>query len=94
MYKKLLILLCALLMLLEPLSTQATSSASVADRAAVTETAAMPRPNYKAYRGNSRHRAKKLGVFRRWSLRRKALRKRKHRAAQPTIRVDRPTRNR
>ncbi|GGG38853.1 hypothetical protein GCM10011378_13950 [Hymenobacter glacieicola] len=48
------------------------------------------RPNYKAYRGNSRHKMKKLGPFRRWKLRLKAQRKRKR---NPSVKVGAPTRS-
>lgn len=49
------------------------------------------RPNYKAYRGNSRHKMKKLGPLRRWKLRRKAQRKRKQ--LTPSVKVGAPTRS-
>lgn len=91
MYKTILILLCALFTLLEPQAVQATATEYSVDKTEMAETAT-PRPNYKTYRGNSRHKAKKLGVFKRWSLRRKAMRKRKHKAI-PSVRVDKPVRN-
>ncbi|MCB2378564.1 hypothetical protein LGH70_13270 [Hymenobacter sp. BT635] len=77
--------------LLDPQAVLASVEASAATTE-LAEEAATPRPNYKVYRGNSRHKAKKLGVFRRWKLRRKAMRKRKHRST-PVIKVDKPTRN-
>ena len=92
MYKTLLILFCAFITLLNPQAGQAESSSSVAERTELLETVNTPRPNYKIYRGNSRHKAKKLGIFKRWSLRRKAMRKRKHKAV-PVIKVEKPTRN-
>jgi hypothetical protein len=92
MYKIILILFCALLTLLDPQATQATPSDSSGARSELADNFVMPRPSYKAYRGNSRHKAKKLGVFRRWALRRKAMRKRKRKAI-PSIRVEKPTRN-
>ncbi|GAB3239201.1 hypothetical protein GCM10027346_32260 [Hymenobacter seoulensis] len=49
------------------------------------------RPNYKAYRGNSRHKMKKLGPYRRWKLRRKAQHKR--RQAGPSVKVGSPVRS-
>lgn len=51
----------------------------------------VPRPNFRKYRGNSRHKPHKLGVFKRWSLRRKAARKRKNRST-PSIKVGAPVR--
>ncbi|TGE27728.1 hypothetical protein [Hymenobacter metallicola] len=92
MYKTILILLCAFMCLLEPQATQAAPADAFAVRPELVENNKVPRPNYKAYRGNSRHKAKKLGVFKRWSLRRKAMRKRK-RKMNPVIRVEKPTRN-
>ncbi|TGE21272.1 hypothetical protein E5K00_13340 [Hymenobacter aquaticus] len=92
MYKILLILFCAFLTLLDPQTVLATSAEAGTTSTELVEEAATPRPNYKPYRGNSRHKAKKLGVFRRWKLRRKAMRKRKHKAL-PVIKVDKPTRN-
>lgn len=91
MYKRILILLCALFTLLEPQAVQATSTDYGVEKTDMVETST-PRPNYKPYRGNSRHKAKKLGVFKRWSLRRKAMRKRKHKAI-PTVKVEKPMRN-
>jgi hypothetical protein len=92
MYKIILILFCAMLTLLGPQDMQAAPSDSSAGHTELADNSAMPRPSYKAYRGNSRHKAKKLGVFRRWALRRKAMRKRKRKAI-PSIRVEKPTRN-
>ncbi|MCB2406454.1 hypothetical protein [Hymenobacter lucidus] len=94
MYKIVLILLCAFMTLLDPQAAQATSADTFAATTEVNDAAAgAPRPNYKVYRGNSRHKAKKLGVFRRWKLRRKAMRKRKLHKVTPTIKVEKPTRN-
>ncbi|UOQ73216.1 hypothetical protein [Hymenobacter cellulosilyticus] len=77
--------------LLEPQAVQATTADYSVEKTEIAETNT-PRPNYKPYRGNSRHRAKKLGVFRRWALRRKAMRKRKRKAI-PSVKVDKPMRN-
>lgn len=93
MYKTVLILLCAFLTLLDPQAAQAAPADTFAATTEVNDAAAAPRPNYKVYRGNSRHKAKKLGVFRRWKLRRKAMRKRKLHKVMPTIKVEKPTRN-
>ncbi|GAA3938843.1 hypothetical protein GCM10022406_23800 [Hymenobacter algoricola] len=48
----------------------------------VTETAHSP--NYKRYRGNSRHKPRKLGVWKRWRLRVKAKHKAKAHKMAPT----------
>lgn len=92
MYKTILILLCAFMTLLDPQAAEAFTVDSATASPEMVETNKVPRPSYKPYRGNSRHRAKKLGVFRRWKLRRKAMRKRKQKA-NPVIRVEKPTRN-
>ncbi|QJX46654.1 hypothetical protein HMJ29_06760 [Hymenobacter taeanensis] len=92
MSKLLLLFLCALMLLLEPVAAVAAPR-----EAATTEVAASPgsrighRPNYKKYRGNSRHRPKKLGVFRRYFLYRKAKKKRAARHT-PSVKVGRPVR--
>ncbi|MBC6699906.1 hypothetical protein [Hymenobacter sp. BT190] len=96
MSKIVLLLLCALLVLLEPETMLAAAGpeaplteSAVAD--AATETA-IPRPNYKRYRGNSRTRKRRLGFFRRRAARRKAMRKNKQKATAPKgrIQVDAP----
>ena len=98
MSKILLLFLCALMLLLEPAAALASPAAETA--ATTTEMVASissrigHRPNYKKYRGNSRHKPKKLGVFRRWKLYRKAKHKRAARAAKghPSIKVGKPVR--
>ncbi|RSK31203.1 hypothetical protein [Hymenobacter metallilatus] len=50
------------------------------------------RPNYKAYRGNSRHKMKKLGVYKRWRLRVKAQKKKRNRVLSPSVKVGVPVR--
>jgi hypothetical protein len=75
MTKLILLLLCAVLVLLEPATALAESAGSTE---ALTETVAypkVPRPVYKRYRGNSRSKHRKPGVFKRMALRRKAKRK-------------------
>lgn len=92
MSKILLLLLCALMLLLEPAAALASpAETATTEMASSVAMRIGHRPNYKKYRGNSRHKAKKLGVFRRWKLYRKAKRKR---AAQghPSIKVGKPVR--
>ncbi|GAA3938866.1 hypothetical protein [Hymenobacter algoricola] len=95
MTKFLLFLLCAFLMLGEPTAAQAESAEGTA---ALTETVAyprVPRPVYKRYRGNSRSKHRKPGMFRRMKLRRQAKLKRTApravRKPQGVIKVDAPT---
>ena len=96
MSKILLLFLCALMLLLEPGAALASPAAETAttEMAASISSRIGHRPNYKKYRGNSRHKPKKLGVFRRWKLYRKAKRKRATRATQghPSIKVGKPVR--
>ncbi|MBX0291724.1 hypothetical protein K3G63_14835 [Hymenobacter sp. HSC-4F20] len=98
MFKTILLLLLAFLMFLEPEPARAEtgSSASVNTEMVVStpfirRSYKRGRPNYKPYRGNSRHKMKKLGPLRRWKLRRKAQRKRKQ--LTPSVKVGVPTRS-
>ncbi|RPD49421.1 hypothetical protein DNI29_01050 [Hymenobacter sediminis] len=98
MFKTILLLILAFLLFLEPEAVRAEMGTNAAVN---TEMAASNpvfkrsykrgRPNYKKYRGNSRHKMKKLGPFRRWKLRRKAQRKR--RQLNPSVKVGAPTRS-
>ena len=87
MFKTLFLLLLALLVFVDPEMALATATETTA---APSEMATTPRPNYKRYRGNSRHRARKLGPVRRWKLRRKAQRKRG--TGRPSIKAGPPVR--
>lgn len=83
------------MVLLEPETTLAAAGPEAAlTEAATAETdaTAIPRPNYKRYRGNSRSKKRRLGFFRRRAARRKAARKAKQRATAPKgrIQVDAP----
>jgi hypothetical protein len=92
MSKILLLLLCAFIMLLDPVAAMAAPAEAAATELATSlDSRIGHRPNYKKYRGNSRHKPRKLGPFRRWKLYRKAKRKR---AAQghPTVKVGKPVR--
>lgn len=96
MFRIVLLLLCAFMVLLEPETTLAAVGPEVALTEAATETdatTAIPRPSYKRYRGNSRTRKRRLGFFRRRAARRKAMRanKQKARAPKGRIKVDAPT---
>lgn len=98
MFKTILLLILAFLLFLEPGPVRAEMGNRAA---ATTEMTAISsvfkrsykrgRPNYKKYRGNSRHKMKKLGPFRRWKLRRKAQHKRSQLA--PSVKVGAPTRS-
>jgi hypothetical protein len=95
MIKFLLFLLCAFLMLGEPTAARAEAAMGPAS---LTETLAyprVPRPVYKRYRGNSRSKHRKPGLFRRMKLRRQAKLKqaapRAPRKPQGVIKVDAPT---
>ena len=98
MPKLLLILLLAFLMLVEPGQVAAESaSVALAETALLLSPPKVPRPVYKRYKGNSRSKKKRLGVFRRWAAYRKAKRKNKGvptRKAAPAkrgvIKVDAP----
>lgn len=96
MSRIILLLLCALMVLLEPATALAEASfAAAPTEVAASETDAVtviPRPNYKRYRGNSRSKKRRLGFFRRRAARRKAARKTKQRATAPKgrIQVDAP----
>ncbi|AHJ95654.1 hypothetical protein Hsw_0059 [Hymenobacter swuensis DY53] len=101
MFKTLLLLFLAFLMLLEPeaVLAYASGTASVAgtEMAAGTSlfrrNAKRGRPNYKPYRGNSRHKMKKLGVYKRWRLRVKAQKKKRSRGLTPTVKAGAPVRS-
>lgn len=85
--------MCVLIALLEPLAVQATPEAESIALVGATESSAIPRPNYKRYKGNSRSKKRKLGFFRRRAARRKAMRKQKQKVVAPkgVIKVDTPT---
>lgn len=100
MFKTLLLLFLAFVVLLEP---GAVLASSLRDAAAPTSTEALTaasffrrsakrgRPNYKPYRGNSRHKLKKLGPVRRWKLYLKAKKRRGNRV--PSVKVGAPVRS-
>ncbi|GAA4390732.1 hypothetical protein [Hymenobacter koreensis] len=98
MAKFLLLLLCALLVLVDPEMIMAAPS--VAAGPASTEAAVgmpEPRPRYKRYRGNSRRKRGPIASIKRWGARRKTRRhiKALHRSTprKGVIKVDRPIRN-
>ncbi len=97
MFKTLLLLLLAFVMMLEPDAVLARSRSAadvnteVAGLSLFRRSPKRGRPNYVAYHGNSRHKAKKLGAIRRWKLHRKAIKKRRARGV-PSVRVGAPTR--
>jgi hypothetical protein len=92
MSKILLLFLCALMLLLEPVAAVAAPSEATATEAAAGVLSRIGhRPNYKKYRGNSRHKPRKLGAFRRWALWRKAKKKRASKGL-PSIKVGKPVR--
>ncbi|MFD2784290.1 hypothetical protein [Hymenobacter rubripertinctus] len=101
MFKKLLLLILAFTMLLVPEDALATHSGrpaatSVGAEALTTaslfrRSAKRGRPNYAAYRGNSRHKLKKLGPVRRWKLYLKAKKRRSNRV--PSVKVGAPVRS-
>jgi hypothetical protein len=78
MSKILLLLFCALMIFaaVQPVSATPPGTTSFRSRGRITE--GSHAPNYRKYRGNSRHRPHKLGVYKRWRLRCKA----KHKARQ------------
>ena len=86
MFKTILLLFLAFLILVDPEMALATATETTAS----SEVTTTPRPNYKRYRGNSRHRPRKLGPVRRWKLRRKAQRKRG--TGRPSIKAGPPVR--
>ncbi|SHL65817.1 hypothetical protein SAMN02746009_03144 [Hymenobacter psychrotolerans DSM 18569] len=85
--------MCVLIALLEPAAVQAAPEAEAIALTGTSESTAIPRPNYKRYKGNSRSKKRKLGFFRRRAARRKAMRKQKQKAVAPkgVIKVDAPT---
>ncbi|WP_139925214.1 hypothetical protein [Hymenobacter sp. DG01] len=98
MFKTILLLFLAFLMFLEPEAARAEAESSPSVGTEMVESTPLfrrtykrGRPNYKRYRGNSRHKMKKLGPFRRWKLRLKAQKKRKQRT--PSVQVGAPTRS-
>ena len=101
MFKTLLLLLLAFVMLLEPevVLARTAGAASPAGIGMVSGTALFRRnvkrgrPNYKPYRGNSRHKMKKLGVFKRWRLRVKAQKKKRSHGLSPSVKVGAPVRS-
>lgn len=90
MPKLVFLLLLALLMVVSPDMSEAATPAASAE-AATLGPPKVHRPNYKRYRGNSRSKKRRRGLFKRWAARRKA--KRQQKAAPPrrgVIRVDAP----
>ena len=100
MFKTLLLLLLAFVMLLEPevvlaRTAGAASPASLEMASGASlfrKSVKRGRPNYKPYRGNSRHKMKKLGVYKRWRLRVKAQKKKRSRGLSPSVKVGAPVR--
>jgi hypothetical protein len=98
MFKTLLLLLLAFVMLLEPevvlarpAATTSPAGIEMADGISLfRKSYKRGRPNYKPYRGNSRHKMKKLGVYKRWRLRVKAQKKKRSRT--PSVKVGAPVR--
>ena len=95
MYKLILLLFFALLLVLDGPPAQGESTGALAAETETLAASGVPRPNYKRYRGNSRHKARRLGIFRRYSLRRKAQRKKRARVTprRGVISVDSPQGN-
>ncbi|RSK42629.1 hypothetical protein [Hymenobacter perfusus] len=101
MFKTLLLLFLAFVMLLEPeaVLAHASGTASAAGTEMVSgaslfrRSAKRGRPNYKPYRGNSRHKMKKLGVYKRWRLRVKAQKKKRSRGLSPSVKAGAPVRS-
>ncbi|QNH62419.1 hypothetical protein [Hymenobacter sediminicola] len=93
MTRIILLLMCVLMALLEPETAHATPNTETTALAGATESEAIPRPNYKRYKGNSRTKKHKMGFFRKRAARRKAMRKRRQKVTAPkgVIRVDKPT---
>jgi hypothetical protein len=75
MYKLLLVLFCALMIAadVQPVLANPPGMFLFRPKARITE--GSHAPNYKKYRGNSRHKPHKLGVYKRWRLRCKAKHK-------------------
>lgn len=101
MFKTLLLLFLAFTMLLEPevVLAHASEAAGLAGTEMVAGTslfrrnAKRGRPNYKPYRGNSRHKMKKLGVYKRWRLRVKAQKKKRSHGLSPSVKAGAPVRS-
>ncbi|MBT9392955.1 hypothetical protein KLP40_07260 [Hymenobacter sp. NST-14] len=100
MFKTLLLLFLAFAMLLEPEAVLAGSFRTATAPAGTDMVTAANifrrgakrgRPNYKSYRGNSRHKLKKLGPVRRWKLYLKAKKRRGNRV--PSVKVGTPVRS-
>jgi hypothetical protein len=92
MYKIVLLFFCALFLLLDVEPVQAREVDDAAVEAESSAYPKVPRPNYKRYRGNSRSKSKRLGLFRRRAARRKAKRKQTAKPAprRGVISVDEP----
>lgn len=78
MYKTVVLLFLAFLLLLSPEAVRSETVSETATEALSVGYPKVPRPNYKKYRGNSRSKNKRLGYFRRRAARRRAMRKRKN----------------
>jgi hypothetical protein len=78
MYKTVVLLFLAFLLLLSPEAVRSESISEAATEALSVSYPKVPRPNYKKYRGNSRGKKKRLGYFRRRAARRRAMRKRQN----------------
>jgi len=87
MSKILLLLFCALMIFADAQPVLATPPGMPFFRSKARVSESSHAPNFKKYRGNSRHKPRKLGVYKRWRLRCKA----KHKAhnarktAQPHV---------
>jgi hypothetical protein len=75
MSKIVLLLFCALMIFADAQPVLATSAGMSLFRAKPRPNETSHAPNYKRYRGNSRHKPRKLGVYKRWRLRCKAKHK-------------------
>ena len=87
MSKIVLLLLCALMAFADVQPVLAAPPGMFFSRSKARVVAGSHAPNYSKYRGNSRHKPRKLGAYKRWRLRCKA--KTKHKAlrlAQPRAR--------
>ena len=95
MYKKVLLLVAACLVLAATQPTAGVAAGRLHRGVARWAAVLIHQPNYKRYSGNSRHKVRKLTMLKRWKLRRKALSKKQMRGAgKPHIQAGPPVRRR
>jgi hypothetical protein len=87
MSKIVLMVFCALMVFSDVQPVLANPPGISLFRAKARPTEASHAPNYSKYRGNSRHKPHKLGVYKRWRLRSKAQRKIRQRKRAAMIRT-------